>query len=187
MAEEIARLSAALGGAHARAARRPDRSAAGAASRPTAGIDARAGRGCGGRAARLTCPAMEYAFRSARRTWPISCAATSRPVRCNHSRRRPRCRSPKPDSRILALAPADRVRMAVAAYAAWSSERWGGPKGGGLAARRVRSPARQAAARRCGRHCARGMRRRAKASPTPAIRRTRPCSARSNATWPRTA
>src|SRR5262249_49737087 len=34
--------------------------------------------------------------------------------------------------RILELAPADRVRMAVGAYTAWSSERWGGAKGGGL-------------------------------------------------------
>ena len=34
--------------------------------------------------------------------------------------------------RLLALAPADRVRMVVAAYRAWSSERWGGAKGGGL-------------------------------------------------------
>jgi hypothetical protein len=34
--------------------------------------------------------------------------------------------------RILALPPADRVRMVVATYRAWSSERWGGMKGGGL-------------------------------------------------------
>jgi hypothetical protein len=34
--------------------------------------------------------------------------------------------------RILELAPPDRIRIAVAAYSAWSSERWGGPKGGGL-------------------------------------------------------
>jgi hypothetical protein len=33
---------------------------------------------------------------------------------------------------ILALPPAERVRMVVAAYRAWSSERWGGPKGSGL-------------------------------------------------------
>src|SRR5262245_38301913 len=29
---------------------------------------------------------------------------------------------------ILALAPAERVRMVVAAYHAWSSQRWGGPQ-----------------------------------------------------------
>jgi hypothetical protein len=34
--------------------------------------------------------------------------------------------------RILALPPADRVRMVIATYRAWSSERWGGMKGGGL-------------------------------------------------------
>jgi uncharacterized protein DUF4132 len=33
---------------------------------------------------------------------------------------------------ILALPPVERVRMVVATYRAWSSERWGGPQGSGL-------------------------------------------------------
>jgi Domain of unknown function (DUF4132) len=33
---------------------------------------------------------------------------------------------------ILTLPPVERVRMVVAAYRAWSSERWGGPQGSGL-------------------------------------------------------
>src|SRR5262245_20802120 len=34
--------------------------------------------------------------------------------------------------RILALPPVERVRMVVATYCAWSAQRWGGLKGGGL-------------------------------------------------------
>src|SRR5215470_17051079 len=33
---------------------------------------------------------------------------------------------------ILALPPAERVRMVVASYRAWSAQRWGGPRGSGL-------------------------------------------------------
>ena len=33
---------------------------------------------------------------------------------------------------ILALPPAERVRMVVATYRAWSAQRWGGPRGSGL-------------------------------------------------------
>lgn len=34
--------------------------------------------------------------------------------------------------RILGLSPADRVRIVVAAYRAWTSVQWGGSRGGGL-------------------------------------------------------
>ena len=112
----------------------PQRSAAGAAASSDAGAAARASFGrCAG-------PQPEAAAaKSRRRNRLRSAGRAGRPLRSylatcpSHSFAQASALSESDAGRaLLALASADRVRMVVAAYRAWSAERFGGPNGAGL-------------------------------------------------------